>query len=198
MIVSFLTKVLMLTAIFEACLSCHLITEYTYTDSHTHVAICESSSRHAGVVYRTGHVPCRHTKVGRDCTLDLRSIVVDRRIVKNLGRRIVMVRSDHHHIHGYGHRISCHRIDVVVDHVSDHCPASVGQSTYLEWEFLLVSLYRSFHILGRARRAFSTLMVRPYLSSPDRPVLAASASSAVIMETKPKPRDSFVCGSVMI
>lgn len=41
-------------------------------------------------------------------------------------------------------------------------------------------------------------MVRPYFSSPLRPSRAASACSPVIIDTKPNPRESRVCGSVMI
>lgn len=53
-------------------------------------------------------------------------------------------------------------------------------------------------VRGRARRAFSMLRVRPSICSPCRPSLAASAWSEVTILTKPKPRDSLVCGSRMI
>lgn len=51
---------------------------------------------------------------------------------------------------------------------------------------------------GRERRAFSIERVRPSSSLPCRASLAASASSEVMKLTKPKPRDSLVCGSRMI
>lgn len=51
---------------------------------------------------------------------------------------------------------------------------------------------------GLARRAFSIERVRPSNSLPCRPSFAASASSEVIILTKPKPRDSLVWGSRMI
>ncbi|EZG08451.1 hypothetical protein H106_02376 [Trichophyton rubrum CBS 735.88] len=47
-------------------------------------------------------------------------------------------------------------------------------------------------VLGRLRRAFSMLKVRPSITSPCRPSLAASAWSGVAMFTNPNPRDSLV------
>jgi hypothetical protein len=53
-------------------------------------------------------------------------------------------------------------------------------------------------VRGRARRAFSMLSVRPSCIMPCRPSLAASAASAVTILTKPKPRESPECGSLMM
>jgi hypothetical protein len=53
-------------------------------------------------------------------------------------------------------------------------------------------------VRGRTRRAFSMLRVRPSMTSPRRPSMAASAISEVTILTKPKPRDSPECGSFMI
>lgn len=51
---------------------------------------------------------------------------------------------------------------------------------------------------GLARLAFSIESVRPSTCSPWSPSLAASACSGVTIFTKPKPRDSRVCGSFMM
>jgi hypothetical protein len=53
-------------------------------------------------------------------------------------------------------------------------------------------------VRGRTRRAFSMLRVRPSMTSPRKPSMAASAISEVTILTKPKPRDSPECGSFMI
>jgi hypothetical protein len=57
------------------------------------------------------------------------------------------------------------------------------------------SLYQATR---RQRRTFSTRMILPPSSVLLSPSMAASASSDVFMVTKPKPRDSRVCGSNMI
>lgn len=53
-------------------------------------------------------------------------------------------------------------------------------------------------VRGLARRAFSMLRVLPSYTSPCKLSLAASASSAVTIFTKPKPRLSRVWGSRMM